>query len=1493
MSFKKWIAILLTLCMLLPLCGFSLPSGAEGENLALGKAVCAPGSGQSNINDGSISNYWDGGAAPGDAIIDLDGYYKLSSICVVPYHSDSRYYHFSVWISTDGIHYDKVGEKYDTQRGTDAGFTYAVNNLTARYVKITMTYNSANFAIHLNEVMVYGVEDPDFSYTPDYTVSDPDDPGNLAYGKPTRANSASGFAMVAVDGDPSTVWNGEDYPKYVDVDLMANYDLTSVKVYLPVTEYKITYAVYGSTDGVSYDELARPTEIPTAAGHTFPLENACYRILRVCILRNGAGAYSGSSIGEIKAYGSLSDTPVTPTRTSLSFTDYGEWLSESYGIEVGDDFDIADTFTGTDTVTALEGLVTRILGNEYVDWFTFSITDNAAANGKDYYRISDGADGKILIEGNEGVSIAAGLNYYLKYFCNVHISQQTKQVNMPESIPAVGSPILTVSPYEIRYAYNYCTLSYTMAFYGYDDWQRELDYLALSGVNLILDTTATEALWVAYLQQYGYTVDQAKDFVCGYAYKAWWLMGNLSNYGGTVSDQWIYDTLEMARVNQRYMTVLGMQPCLQGFMGALPTDFGRVAAESLAAKGFSPIFDYLVPQGDWAGYEQPILMKTTYDGYETMAADFYATQTALYGPVTDYYAGDLAHEGGVLPADLSKAEMSATILEYMMGADQNAVWILQAWQGNPQPAILSGFGANRADHVIVLDLNATCSSNYGNTTYWGGREFGGTGWVYCMLDNYGGRPGVHGELVGMMNSILSANSTSSHMKGIGLTSEGTQMNPVCQELLWEMAWRSSSFDMNDWLHAYATRRYGAESDSADAAWDLLLQTAYGYTGNHSFNTNSLVNMLPSFSPTAISGTYPLTYDPELFEQAAALLMEDFETLKGSECYIYDLVDVFKQLLSNTMVTYFDTLCAAYNADQYAIFRTYKDKFLAAIELMDEVCSYEKDSTIARWVGRVDNWVNDARTGDYDDYTVELMKINAKALITTWGTKALHTYAYRQYSGQLMDYNYAMWQSFLTQLDTNMVNGGTATPAASVYYMQAWDSIVDHKEYSDEIPAADGLTAIWEEIVENHLFAQTADVVITNDNIASLGTAYAKTEKTGTNPASSVNDNKPATLWIPTSNAVPTYVGIKFAQKYSVYQLRVVAETRPTLGTNVMNYYVEAKIDGVYQTVYTGQTYNEEKQSYTTVIPLDEPILTDDIRVNFTSNGGIWPALAELKVYAENKIAANGGYTIEDGVLTGVESGTNVTSLLRALLCKEGTLTVCDATGNAKTAANPVAEGDSVLLTLNGVVVDRLTIGTLLAAPTATLAVSSENATAGETVTVAISLPENPGIKKYAFVLDYDTSALTYLGCTTTLAKSPRVLTPAGYGRSFQCTNTAAFTSTEPFLFVTFEVSADAVGRDLTVTPVLRESDSLNIVGSDGTYKPVNTTCVAGTIHVAGGTVTVTGDVNGDGTVSIRDVSELLAILASGENQTPICDLNGDGTVSIRDVSELLALIANS
>ena len=123
---------------------------------------------------------------------------------------------------------------------------------------------------------------------------------------------------------------------------------------------------------------------------------------------------------------------------------------------------------------------------------------------------------------------------------------------MPENKPVVTEKVFKETKAEVRYSYNYCTLSYSMAFWGEQEWRDELDWLALNGVNVVLDATAQEEVWRRFLGELGYSHEDIKDFIAGPAYYAWAYMANLSGFGGPVHDSWFEERTELARKNQAY-----------------------------------------------------------------------------------------------------------------------------------------------------------------------------------------------------------------------------------------------------------------------------------------------------------------------------------------------------------------------------------------------------------------------------------------------------------------------------------------------------------------------------------------------------------------------------------------------------------------------------------------------------------------------------------------------------------------------------------------------------------------------------------------------------------------------------------------------------------------------------------------------------------------------------------------------------------------------------
>ena len=148
--------------------------GTESGNIAYGKPVRSSGSDQSvssssgavegKINDGDRTTYWDAGKYADQPwiIVDLQGLYKLDELNVVTYwmRTDNRYYHYDLYVSTDGENFEKIAAKdWDTPE-TVFGETFDLREqeVYATHVKLVGLYDSANSSFHLNELRVYGTE---------------------------------------------------------------------------------------------------------------------------------------------------------------------------------------------------------------------------------------------------------------------------------------------------------------------------------------------------------------------------------------------------------------------------------------------------------------------------------------------------------------------------------------------------------------------------------------------------------------------------------------------------------------------------------------------------------------------------------------------------------------------------------------------------------------------------------------------------------------------------------------------------------------------------------------------------------------------------------------------------------------------------------------------------------------------------------------------------------------------------------------------------------------------------------------------------------------------------------------------------------------------------------------------------------------------------------------------------------------------------------------
>ncbi len=791
------------------------------------------------------------------------------------------------------------------------------------------------------------------------------------------------------------------YPKCIDKALDDNYYLEEVAI-SSKGKGKLTFSLYSSLDDINYSFISRHINCEVGKTIHIPVKNINAGFVRVFL--EYCSNYDDCIIIDIKAIGKKNDTvilEVPQVKTS-------DFCNCEYNVNV----------TPKDTINELYGIVERNVGEKYKDWFVFELSENPRDGHQfDFFELKN-CNNMIHIKGNTGVSIATGLNYYLKYYCKVNISQVGNQVRMPDKIVLLNETIFKETKAKIRYAYNYCTLSYSMAFWGEKEWRKELDWLALNGVNLILDITALEEVWRRFLGELGYSLKEIKKFITGPAYFAWFYMANTFGIGGPLHNKWFADRTELARKNQLIMRKLGIHPVLQGYSGMVPIDIRNYDKDA-----------DIIEQGTWCAATRPPMLRTTSKSYKKYAELFYKCQRDVYGDYSFYYSTDPFHEGGKT-ADMKPCEISHEILSEMLNFDRNAVWVVQSWQSNPTSEFLKGITdvKHGKEHTLILDLYAEKDPNYlkgkkANPNHGYDIEFNHTPWIYCMLNNFGGRLGLHGHLDNLVNNIPNVFNNTQNNLGIGISPEASENNPLLYDLFFEAIWQDNAYDdlkkinVDEWLKNYSIRRYGAESKAAIKALKILKETVYKAELNMLGQgaPECILNSRPGFEIKAAStwGNAKIGYNPKELKTALEYMKQDYDLLKHSEGYAYDLTSINLQVLANEMIPYHQRLKICFENKDIDGFKKCSDNILNLAEQMEaeaDKCKYY----------RLDTMIDKAKklSANTDDFTKRLYIINANAQITTWGeyTRSelglLHDYSNRTWSGLINDFYKPRWERWL-------------------------------------------------------------------------------------------------------------------------------------------------------------------------------------------------------------------------------------------------------------------------------------------------------------------------------------------------------------------------------------------------------------------------------------------------------------------------------------------------
>lgn len=595
----------------------------------------------------------------------------------------------------------------------------------------------------------------------------------------------------------------------------------------------------------------------------------------------------------------------------------------------------------------------------------------------------------LKVEGTSTIALCRGFyDYVLENGYGIS-SWTGNRLDFPLELSDMPRKSVT-SPFSDRLYYNVCTFGYTTPFWGWKEWEREIDWIALHGFTMPLAPIAGEAILARVWSKLGLSHKEIDEYFTGPAHLPWMRMGNMTAIDGGMSQEWHKKQIELQhKINDRMLN-LGMTPVYQGFAGFVPK----------AIKEHYPEVDMMTTK--WSGHESYMLSPVD-SLFSVIGTEFIKEWEKEFGE-GKYYLIDSFNELDIPFGEKGSQERynklqhyAKTIYNSLAEANNDAVWVMQGWMFGYQrdiwdaqsvEALLSGAPD---DKLMVIDL-AVDFNNYvwKNGNSWDNLSgFFGKSWIWSTVPNFGGRTALKGPLDFYLNGHLEAvnSANKGHLTGFGTSPEGVENNEILYELISAAAWSSEEINLDAFLESYNSARYGTSDPAFTEFWRELRKSVYS---NFTNNARFLWQQRPAYhrgETMEINNHY---------FQGIESFLSVAEKYSDNELYVTDAI----QYAALYIAAKADYVLKAAN---WAIVVGDTAKAMELKNQLNEML-LEMDRLLeSHPILRIQRWFDMASLAGISPEEIEAFHKEIKRLLSTWSGPSLKDYSARVWSGLIRDY----------------------------------------------------------------------------------------------------------------------------------------------------------------------------------------------------------------------------------------------------------------------------------------------------------------------------------------------------------------------------------------------------------------------------------------------------------------------------------------------------------
>ncbi len=593
-------------------------------------------------------------------------------------------------------------------------------------------------------------------------------------------------------------------------------------------------------------------------------------------------------------------------------------------------------------------------------------------NGYDCYEIYS-EDKKVVLAGNSPLSQAMAYYDYLGRYHGVVITSGDYDISTISSAPLPEGKINRTIKRKIRAMTSYEAFSLSGNFRGFDRWEKEIDFMAMHGFNRALQPVGFDGVLFRTLTDIGMPENFCLEFSSGPAFLMNQLTGNIAGTNSVNSKEYLERKITVGKLISDRERSLGIEPIFPAAIPSVPFSL---------RKKYIKMDIFKAPM--WHNFPPIFFIRPKNAFFSVFNKKFLTVQREALGE-THSYIFEGVYESDKKGYNSHLADLGKALEEMLNEFDEDAVCYLHTSSINAD-----FFKSCSGDKYIFLDdcemsKNSDILSNKKYIPEVSGNRYGRTG-IYGNVQKLCDNPFANSELGG------------------ALTFDTFDINPVYCAAALKAITADDSFERDDFIRDFCTKRYKTDSFSDDIISLIDLCSSDECTG-------SIICARPctNVKHTAPYDTMERSYDfHKLYPIAQRIINSEDKKIDAMRA---DIQSIVRQFLSDLAYPVYIKATEFFREKNVRNFEQASNLFLEICEDIDRLLRTREETNFCT------KYVEAQELGSSQEEK-ESLQINFLLLHTIWGPfdhSILYDTVWNEWGGLVKDYYEARWHMYYRSL----------------------------------------------------------------------------------------------------------------------------------------------------------------------------------------------------------------------------------------------------------------------------------------------------------------------------------------------------------------------------------------------------------------------------------------------------------------------------------------------